>query len=821
MDHHCDAEAIAVVAQAIAPPAGRIMMSPAEGRRKSRRFVAKLAFACTAGSVVALVALAALFSEWRAGDVLPNYGRVGGAERLWDSANFAEVTQQHVHRRKLDEDANNNDNGEAVANDGDYSSYRCDDIFTNTPSPSEDNNSPTKRCQYATTCEGNGVLLPFTFCNTSLLSTFGWLVLLSPILLLALTLLFRLLGSTAEEYFSPSLEMFSVQLGLPPRFAGVTLLALGNGAADVSATMNAIGSDPENGYKMSLGALTGAAMFIATVVAGSVILANGGVVCRGALVRDVAALGVTVVVVGLKLEGGEVGAGTESLFVSLYVAFVLIVLVADVYHRAVMLPRMRQDTELREHQRQLDAERAATARAGDALNAFAGSSAVSLDGGAVPLEDKAASSASLEQTGDTEMVPSDDRTHATAPPQMEDAAAPAAKSPIKNRALNAVLTALSNYNDDEALDDDDISGGPRRRADGWGVECSVEGSREWDRPVVLHGADGILTRHPHHHSQEEGEGADFQSPYRVMEDMDVADRFCVQEGSLGHPAYNWTGAWHDGKQELAVHFRECWSDIVDGDEIGKLEKFLLICEFPLTVGRKVTVSIPCEGSYCRALVALSFALSPLWLGYYFWSNFDVDLWGWMMAVLVAASTFVGLLVMRYAPGGDGTMATIFAVPIALYGFMVAATWIDWVADKLVALLEYLGLVLRIPNYIMGLTILAWGNSMADLSANVTMARKGLANMAITACFAGPVFNILIGLGAGFGVLRNLTGRDVNYVSLSPAITTGFVFCFINCALLLVSGLAINKGVIPVGYGYAALALYAAYIGTSLLLQFLL
>ena len=162
------------------------------------------------------------------------------------------------------------------------------------------------------------------------------------------------------------------------------------------------------------------------------------------------------------------------------------------------------------------------------------------------------------------------------------------------------------------------------------------------------------------------------------------------------------------------------------------------------------------------------------------------------------------------------------VPIALFGFVVAATWIDWIADRLVALLDFLGIILRIPNYIMGLSVLAWGNSMADLSANLTMARKGLANLAITACFAGPVFNILIGLGAGFGVLRSVSGNEINYVELTPPITIGFVFCFMSCGMLIFCGLAIHpRGVIPAAYGYAAVVLYTLYIVTSLLLQFLL
>mmetsp|Transcript_9975 Transcript_9975/g.12576 ORF Transcript_9975/g.12576 Transcript_9975/m.12576 type:complete len:197 (-) Transcript_9975:38-628(-) len=192
-----------------------------------------------------------------------------------------------------------------------------------------------------------------------------------------------------------------------------------------------------------------------------------------------------------------------------------------------------------------------------------------------------------------------------------------------------------------------------------------------------------------------------------------------------------------------------------------------------------------------------------------------------MGVFVAVTLPLGLMILRYAPGGEGTMATFLAVPIALYGFVIAATWIDAIADKLVALLEFLGVTLRIPNSIMGLTILAWGNSMADLSANVTMARKGLANMAITACFAGPLFNILIGLGAGFGLLRGIKQQEILYVSLTPDISTGFVFCFANCIFILFSGLAVNKGVIPAGYGYMAIGMYAVYVVTSLVLNYAL
>ena len=568
-----------------------------------KRFATKMALGSTVFAMVLLLVLFVSFSEWR-GVTDNNYFDEIEWDDLDEDGLDGSISEQqqsprsmmlmHRRRRNLRQhrrlDSNEEDAG--LVTNGNYSNFRCDDIFDNTPSINSTQSIPTIRCQYARTCENSGLLLPFIFCQNTLFSTSTWMMVLFPPLLLGLTLLFRLLGSTADEYFSPSLEMFSVKLGLPPRFAGVTLLALGNGASDVSATMNAIWNDPVDGYKLSLGALTGASMFITTVVAGSVILANGGMVCRGAMLRDVVALAVTVVVVALTLEGGEVDSKTESLFISIYVVYVLIVLFADVYHRAVMLPRIKHELEMREHARQIEAGRVASLTAGDAWGNLVGGG---VRGGG---DEDAISIASVGPLGGgrgggrssrtvSTALDDDVRSHASAPPSTVACNTPI----IKNRALNAVLTALSNYNDVEH-DFDDVDGASHRpRQDGWGVESTIEGSMPWDRPVVLHGADGVLSRHPHHHVQP-GEGSDnqYSSPYRVMEDMDVVERMCVPDGSQGHPALNWVAAWHEFRQELVLHFQECWGDIIDDDESSWLDKFLMICEYPVTVARKVCVT---------------------------------------------------------------------------------------------------------------------------------------------------------------------------------------------------------------------------------------
>lgn len=71
--------------------------------------------------------------------------------------------------------------------------------------------------------------------------------------------------------------------------------------------------------------------------------------------------------------------------------------------------------------------------------------------------------------------------------------------------------------------------------------------------------------------------------------------------------------------------------------------------------------------------------------------------------------------------------------------------------ELLACLHTLGIIMGISPSILGITVLAWGNSVGDLVADVVIARSGQPTMAMAACFSGPMFNMLIGLGLAWSV----------------------------------------------------------------------
>lgn len=83
---------------------------------------------------------------------------------------------------------------------------------------------------------------------------------------------------------------------------------------------------------------------------------------------------------------------------------------------------------------------------------------------------------------------------------------------------------------------------------------------------------------------------------------------------------------------------------------------------------------------------------------------------------------------------------------AFLAFLMSVAWINWTSNCVVDLIVIFGFITGLPQALLSLTVLAWGNSLGDMSADTAMTRKGFGEMAITATMAGPIFNILMGQG---------------------------------------------------------------------------
>jgi len=85
---------------------------------------------------------------------------------------------------------------------------------------------------------------------------------------------FNFLGSTADTYLGPTLEAISKELKLSDAIAGVTLLALANGASDVISGIVA-GGKASGGFDIAVGGLFGACLFTITCVLANCIMGAG------------------------------------------------------------------------------------------------------------------------------------------------------------------------------------------------------------------------------------------------------------------------------------------------------------------------------------------------------------------------------------------------------------------------------------------------------------------------------------------------------------------------------------------------------------------
>lgn len=110
------------------------------------------------------------------------------------------------------------------------------------------------------------------------------------------------------------------------------------------------------------------------------------------------------------------------------------------------------------------------------------------------------------------------------------------------------------------------------------------------------------------------------------------------------------------------------------------------------------------------------------------------------------------------PGSTPTLPPLPPLPNAgactLLAFLMSMAWMDVAANELVNLAQALGTIWDCRPALLSSTLLSWGNSLPDLISDYSLSRDGYPTMAVTACFASPIFTLLMGGSLlGFGGAR--------------------------------------------------------------------
>ncbi|XP_078446873.1 cation exchanger 11 isoform X1 [Wolffia australiana] len=154
------------------------------------------------------------------------------------------------------------------------------------------------------------------------------------------------------------------------------------------------------------------------------------------------------------------------------------------------------------------------------------------------------------------------------------------------------------------------------------------------------------------------------------------------------------------------------------------------------------------------------------------------------------------------------------IPATLLAFIMAAVWISAAAAELVSCLAALGRAAGLAPSILGLTLLAWGNSAGDLAAEIAVARAGRPAMAVAGCFAGPMFNMLVGLGGGLAAAASDVYPRAFQLTfhVSIAVAFGFLLLSLMGSLFVVTWCHFR---VPRVWGFCLVALYAVFTAVSL------
>lgn len=247
----------------------------------------------------------------------------------------------------------------------------------------------------------------------------------------------------------------------------------------------------------------------------------------------------------------------------------------------------------------------------------------------------------------------------------------------------------------------------------------------------------------------------------------------------------------------------------------------LAWEIPASIILKLTIPQTSLAEWSRFYLSANIGLCPLAVLYscksfmpldhpiiFLLPNTHLPLW----FVVFCGSFSLAILhyiVQNEAPKSQQMLWVVVA-------FIMSVFWISTTAGELLNCLEALGVLLKVPASLLGLTVLAWGNSIGDLVADVAVAKAGQPAMAMAGCFAGPMFNMLFGLGTGLVMQTATVFPEAYELHFHTSIVVAFVFLILSLmgSLLVVTWCRFR---VPRFWGFCLVGLYIVFMVASLVI----
>jgi len=256
-------------------------------------------------------------------------------------------------------------------------------------------------------------------------------------------------------------------------------------------------------------------------------------------------------------------------------------------------------------------------------------------------------------------------------------------------------------------------------------------------------------------------------------------------------------------------------DILEGfsDGQGIFGWLQITLELPFTVARHASIPAANWNRKRRALAAGCpiFSSFVLLLSFGGWDAFHKQ-WGsfplWLCCAMVSAVFTFGVVLFSTPdrrPPWHGLLL--------LLAFLCTIAWFNLLANECVAVLETFGLKFGISSSVLGITVLAWGNSVGDLVADTALVKQGKSRMAVAGVFGSPLLSDLLGLGVSFTSYNLASGPLHATLSMQNKVAAGFLLTSMAISGI---GFAAFRFSCPPRLGYVLVAHYGVFMVVSVL-----